>query len=402
MIEILFTESAAGSMKLAKGIKNIVGSSTAVLILNDDGSEPTAEELERERAKVEEEYRRKRENAISVEGTARDVACFPLNLSMGDISEPFSDNRTKYLQSTVLIGGPNFAEIGAELMAMARRSLERVQATAEPVRVWTSRNPDEACGFCHILTYLPADADIRVVELPEMEVLDGELRAYTGWGEISPYELGRFQELERPLTDDERRSCTDLWRELQRENGPLRAVVAGKLRTVGADHYDWIIERELPRQKDEFHEGRLIGEILGKYPFGLTDSLLALRMEEFISWGKLIPISEPMEDRPIYHRYLRRVKTKLESDDWRLLSVDVDELMYRDINPTDGEELGLHARHLTHCAFCWTQVEHTRHQYWYLPTDLPCCICENCFRDFRELFHWNELDGWDMEWEDEQ
>ena len=32
MIEILFTESAAGSMKLAKGIKNIVGSSTAVFI----------------------------------------------------------------------------------------------------------------------------------------------------------------------------------------------------------------------------------------------------------------------------------------------------------------------------------------------------------------------------------
>ena len=73
MIEILFTESAAGSMKMAKGIKNIVGSSTAVLILKDDGSEPTAEELERERVKVEEEHRRKRENAIPVEGSSRDV-----------------------------------------------------------------------------------------------------------------------------------------------------------------------------------------------------------------------------------------------------------------------------------------------------------------------------------------
>ena len=306
MIEILFTESAAGSMKMAKGIKNIVDSSTAVLILDDDGSEPTAEELEREQAKVEEEYRTKRENAIAVEGTARDVVCFPLNLSMGDISEPFSDERAEYLQSTVLIGGPNFAEIGAELMATARRSLERVQTAAGPVRIWTSRNPDEACGFCHILTCLPADADIRVVELPQMEVLEGETRAYTGWGEISPYELGRFQELERPLTEAERRSYTALWRELQSENGPLRAVVAGKLGTVGADHYDWIIERELPRQPEEFHEGRLIGEILDKYPFGLTDSLLALRMEEFISRGKLIPISEPMEDRPIYHRFLRK------------------------------------------------------------------------------------------------
>ena len=38
MIEILFTESAAGSMKLAKGIKNIVGSSTAVFIRSDDST----------------------------------------------------------------------------------------------------------------------------------------------------------------------------------------------------------------------------------------------------------------------------------------------------------------------------------------------------------------------------
>ena len=304
MIEILFTESAAGSMKMAKGIKNIAGSSPALLILNDDGSEPTVEELEREREKVEEECRRKRENAVAVEGTARDVVCFPLNLSMGDISKPFSDERAEYLQSTVLIGGPNFAEIGAELMATARRSLTRVQTAAEPVRIWTSRNPDEACGFCHILTCLPADADIRVVELPQMEVLDGEMRTYTGWGEISPYDLGRFQELERPLTEAERRSYTALWRELQSENGLLRAVVNGRLVSVGADFYDGIILREIKRQPERFHEGRLIGEILGRYQLGLGDSLIALRIEEFISRGMLIPATEPEDDRPIYHRFL--------------------------------------------------------------------------------------------------
>ena len=304
MIEILFTESAAGSMKMAKGIKNIAGSSTALLILNDDGSEPTVEELEREREKVEEECRRKRENAVAVEGTARDVVCFPLNLSMGDISKPFSDERAEYLQSTVLIGGPNFAEIGAELMATARRSLTRVQTAAEPVRIWTSRSPDEACGFCHMLTCLPADADIRVVELPQMEVLDGEMRTYTGWGEISPYDLGRFQELERPLTEAERRSYTALWRELQSENGLLRAVVNGRLVSVGADFYDGIILREIKRQPERFHEGRLIGEILGRYQLGLGDSLIALRIEEFISRGMLIPATEPEDDRPIYHRFL--------------------------------------------------------------------------------------------------
>ena len=307
MIEILFSESAAGSMKLAKGIKNIVGSSTAVFIHSDDGAEISPEELEAERLRVEEEYRKKRENEIQVEGTPRDVACFPLNLSMGDISEPFSGERAEYLQSTVLIGGPDFSRIGAELMETARKSLERVRSAREPVRIWTSHNPDEFCGFCHILTELPKDADIRVAELPEYEVFGKEIRTYSDWGEIDPYELGRFQRLERPLSTTERRYFSMLWRTIQKENSPLRAMVNGRLLSVGADFYDGIILRELEKQPREFHEGRLIGEILGRYQLGLGDSIIALRIEEFISRGMLTPTTEPCEDRPIYHRFLRKV-----------------------------------------------------------------------------------------------
>ena len=242
-----------------------------------------------------------------MEGTSRDVACFPLNLSIGDISEPFSEERAEYLQSTVMIGGPDFSRIGAELMETARRSSERVRSTREPVRIWTSRNPDEFCGFCHILTELPKDADIRVVELPEYEVFGKEIRTYSGWGEIGPYELGRFQTLERSLSTTERRYFSMLWRTMQQENSPLRAMVNGQLLSVGADFYDGIILRELEKQPREFHEGRLIGEILGRYQLGLGDSLIALRIEEFISRGMLTPATEPMEDRPIYHRYLRKV-----------------------------------------------------------------------------------------------
>lgn len=254
MIEILFTESAAGSMKMAKGIKNIVGSSTAVFIHNEDGAEISPEELEAKRLQVEEEYRKKRENAIQVEGNSWDAACFPLNLSMGDISKPFSEERAEFLQSTMMIGGPNFSRIGAELMEAARKSLERVRSAREPVRIWTSRNPDEFCGFCHILTELPKDADIRVVELPEYEVLGNEIRTYSGWGEISPYELGRFQTLERPLSATERRYFSMQWRIMQAQNSPLRAMVNGLLLSVGADFYDSIILREIEKQPQEFHQ----------------------------------------------------------------------------------------------------------------------------------------------------
>ena len=402
MLEILFTESAAGSMKAAKNLKYCAGSSILLILRNEDGSIPTPEELARKQAQVEEEYRKKLKNAVVMEGSSSDVLYFPLKLSMGDILEPFSDGRADFHQSTVMIKDERFADVGQQMMAAARRSLERLRDADEPIRIWYSHNPDELCGLCHILMQIADNADIRLVELPRSELRGDELLCYTGWGDIDPFEMGRFQALERPLTAAERRGYEEQWRALQRENGPLRAVVNGKLVTVQADHYDELILREIYHQPQRFHEARLIGKILGKYHLGLGDFQIAWRIEEFISRGILTPATEPEEHDPIYHRELTRVRIQLENDDWRLLSVEADELMYRDIDPTDGEELGLHARHLTHCAFCWTPVERTRHQRWFIPEEQTCCICENCFRDFRELFHWNELDGWDLEWKTEE
>jgi hypothetical protein len=97
-----------------------------------------------------------------------------------------------------------------------------------------------------------------------------------------------------------------LWRTMQAQNSPLRAMVNGRLLSVGADFYDGIILREIEKQPREFHEGRLIGEILGRYQLGLGDSLIALRIEEFISRGMLTPATEAEPDRPIYHRFLRK------------------------------------------------------------------------------------------------
>ena len=404
MIEILFSEGAACSIQVAKSVKNIAGSSTSVFIRKEDGGGPTPEERSREQARVEEECRIKYENAIPVEGSSWDVVWFPLNLSMGDISEPFSEKRAEFLQSLVMIQGDELAHVGRELVETARTGLEKLRTAAGPVRIWTSRNPDEFCGFCHVLTLLPKEADIRVVELPEYEVIGKELRTYSAWGEIEPTEFGRFQARERVLTDSERRYFSAMWREMQSENGPLRAVVNGRLCTVGADFYDCFILRELeqePLEPESFHEGRLIGRILGKYPLGLSDWLIALRMEEFISRGILVPATAPVEGCPIYHRYLKRriVGGNVDPDDWRLLSVD-DSLKGKEINPTDSEEIGLHAPYLDHCAFCWTPVEHVRHQHWFIPTDLSCCICETCCRDFRQMFQWRELDGWDLEWKE--
>lgn len=305
MIEILFTESAAGSMQLAKSIKNTLGSSTAVFLVTDDGREPTPEEIAEAEAQVEEERRKRAENAVPMEGSPHDVAWFPLNLSTGDISDPFSDSRATFLQSQVLCSDPHMFGVGKAMLESARQSLEKVRSSDGPLRIWTSHNPDELCGFCHLLTLLPQNADIRVIKLPEYEVCGHTLTIHNSWGEVLPERFGAYLPLEKPLSAIERRHYTNLWRQLQRENGPLRAVVNGRLTTVGADFYDAFILRELAKQPEEFHEARLIGEILGKYQLGISDSLIALRIEDFISRGILAPVTRS-EDGLLYHRWLRK------------------------------------------------------------------------------------------------
>lgn len=302
MIEILFSEGAAGS------ILDVIRSGNDVLCSTEDFIR-MVKIGKTEPKEVEGKPSQELENGIQVEEELRNIACFPLNLSLGDVSEPFSDGRAAFLQSMVRMTGEEFSGVGRELLETARMGLKTVLDAAdarEPVRIWYSRNPDEFCGFCHLLSLLPKGADIRVVELPEYEVLGRELRTYSGWADMEPADFGRSRARERSLTDHERRYFAGLWRELQAENGPLRAVVTGRLCTVEADFYDGFLLRELENQPREFHEARFIGTVLGKYLPGLSDWLIAQRLEAFISRGMLTPATEPEEHHPIYHRILRK------------------------------------------------------------------------------------------------
>lgn len=87
----------------------------------------------------------------------------------------------------------------------------------------------------------------------------------------------------------------------------------------------------------------------------------------------------------------------IEKDDWRLLN-DVEYLKNQYINPTDGEKITKYADHLKKCIFCWDNVNDNSNQWWFIPDDLSCCICEKCYNDFKELFNWKQLDGWDIDW----
>ena len=86
-----------------------------------------------------------------------------------------------------------------------------------------------------------------------------------------------------------------------------------------------------------------------------------------------------------------------EKDDWRLLINDVEYLKDKEINPTDGFKIEIHFPYLKECIFCEDKVACYPHRRWFIPTDISCCICEECFNDFKAIFHWKELDGSDID-----
>lgn len=149
--------------------------------------------------------------------------------------------------------------------------------------------------------------DVTLVHLPWWEKrTDHGITRYTGWGEVEPYRFGRMALQGKRLPADVLRVLANHWKKLQQENMPLRAVLNGNLVSAPETLYDTFILRELEIQTDEFHEAQLIGQILGKYPLGMGDGWIALRMERFIQDGRLTPITTPGPDDPGYYRILRK------------------------------------------------------------------------------------------------
>ena len=78
-----------------------------------------------------------------------------------------------------------------------------------------------------------------------------------------------------------------------------------RLRRLPEDAYDVSIRRALAEAPREFREGRLIGDILGRYGLGVGDGWLAMRIEAMVQSGELAVAREAKADR-LYSRVLRR------------------------------------------------------------------------------------------------
>lgn len=312
MIEITFTESAGGSLQYAKTLNGKFEGAIGVFISCDDGAQPTQEEITDAEQEAREQMRRRFENARAVEGSPRDVFCFSLGLSMGDISgEILGKARQDFMQSMVLIDDPQFDLVEQAIMEQCRESIPRMLDKAkagEPVRIWYSDMPDEFCGMCWLMSLLDDNMDIRIVKLPAYFVTgEKTVVRYTGWGEVAPEEWSNFVGLEKPVTPILRRMFTGIWRQMVQENAPLRTVLNGKPVSVPEDFYDCFVHAEVEKMGVTFREAIVVGNVLGRYQLGISDWWIHKRIQAMVDQGILAVAESCGPGNPIYHQMLKKV-----------------------------------------------------------------------------------------------
>ena len=319
MIEIVFSESAGGSLKVAQrfGEGKYRGVST-VIIGHSDGSAPTQEELEQARLEFERKEQEAWEKAVPLGGRPSDVFCLAFALSIGDISETIpGTKRQEVIEKLYVRCYPEFDDFDAqELVDKVRESLEIISKRlheGEAVRIWYSDSPDELCGMYWFMSWLrqfykELSPKVYVVKLPEYEEKDDNtiIQKYA-WGDVGPEEWSQYIPLQKEVTEAFVKMCAMQWNILQQENAKLRAALNGKLVSVSEDIYDYYILQEISSFEDEFNEARLIGTVLGKYQLGISDSFVHSRIESMIKEGQLEIVSGAKKDMPVYNRVLKRL-----------------------------------------------------------------------------------------------
>ena len=315
MIEVVFSESAAGSLKVAQhyGEGEYRQWCAWGIISGDPAS--SDEELEKIKKEYEARARADWEAAVPLGGNGGDVFCVGISLSIGNIAEDTAQNRLEVLNALFKFYPANVANPATEeIIAAADKNLAKVQerfAAGEAMRIWYSEQPDEMCGLYWLMAQIKQwqiDGEIYLVKLPSWYEKGQRVILPLAWGEISPGEWHKFIHQQRKASSELVSILALRWQELQKENAALRAIINGRIQSVSEDFYDWFIRAEIDKMEDEFHEAYLIGKILGQFQLSISDGWLALRIEKIIASGELTPLSEALPEEPFYHRLLKKVK----------------------------------------------------------------------------------------------
>ena len=318
MIEVVFSESSYGSLKVAQhyGVGKYHGVATSIFLHDQGGVKPTKAQMQEAQQRAEERARRSWENAVPLGGKQEDLYCISLAWSVGEISESIiGSQRREVMEKLFSVWSEDrMAQIIDRKLQDAQTALTSVLgrcSAGEDIRVWYSHNPDEMCGMYWLLAQLrplKQRGSIYLVKLPEWEYTgENTVSMRNGWGEIGPGEWGRYLPLQQEAQPAFLSLCATKWNQLEEENAPLRVFLNGQLQSASEDIYDSFIAREILAQPEVFNEAFVIGNVLGKYQLGIGDAWVAMRIDKMIAEGKLEIVERAPADHPVYRQKLRKV-----------------------------------------------------------------------------------------------
>lgn len=292
MLELCFSQSARGGLRCAQhcggGGRKVFG----VIVGRDDGRPATRKEIRQAQKQAQQKREALDREAIPLGGTAADVLGLSLGLDMGDIREPLGEARRELLRRWYDGNDEAADQDWQETLESADRL--RACGTGDAVRIWVDHTPSSACGLLHAASILEkTGAAVSVVPLPRWREEGKAVVSYRGWGEVEPELFGHFLSREEPVPPRILGVMASRWRELQRENAPLRAVVNGRVRSVGEDFYDGLIRKHIPEGQTKI--ALIIGDVLGWEKPGIGDIWLVERIRWMLSAGELRMVREDKE-----------------------------------------------------------------------------------------------------------
>lgn len=296
MLELCFSQSARGGLRCAQhcggGGRKVFG----VIVGRDDGRPATRKEIRQAQKQAQQKREALDREAIPLGGTAADVLGLSLGLDMGDIREPLGEARRELLRRWYDGNDEAADQDWQETLESADRL--RACGTGDAVRIWVDHTPSSACGLLHAASILEkTGAAVSVVPLPRWREEGKAVVSYQGWGEVEPELFGHFLSREEPVPPRILGVMASRWRELQRENAPLRAVVNGWIRSVGEDFYDGLIRKHIPEGQTKI--ALIIGDVLGWEKPGIGDIWLVERIRWMLSAGELRMVRE---DKEMFYR----------------------------------------------------------------------------------------------------
>lgn len=195
------------------------------------------------------------------------------------------------------------------VMKKNRRSLRCINAAIkndELIRIWYSSSPSEINGFYWLMHYLDSKkhySNVSNIFLPP-NYWDGN-SICIAWPQLNSCHWSETLYLEKEMSEAEIKYYSGRWKELQKDNSPLRLMISGNLVSLDVTFLDPFFYKILAKMPESFKIARLVVDVMGESGLMLGDMPLFERVKALINNG-VLELTEEWQERPMQTHVKKR------------------------------------------------------------------------------------------------